>query len=491
MKVNKLPARKRGLWQSKGLWTTVVIVVLLAGGSAWYFLMGPGSAANQTKTQTGPSYHTTAVKRGNLSISTSGTGSLVATNSVDLSFSTNGNVTVLKVQPGDQVKKGDVLASLGNTGALQAAIANDQLTYLQAQQALDNLSQNASVALATAYKDWVTAQDNYNSAVNTNTRIGLPRCTKAVATQLNQLVKNAKVILDRLSKTGYGSTEWIAAESQYENAVGNYNFCMAYTEQDKTDAKAAVDVAKVTLQQAQDKYNTLNAHNGIDPQAVAVAQAKVDQAQTQLDKDKQDLTGTTLVAPMDGTVTYVAAKVGSMVSSNSSNTSSSSTTTSTATPFITISDLSQPSVRISIDETDLDKFAVGNKAEVTFDALPDVVFTGTVSQVDPQTTASGQYNVVSGLIQLDQASIQKVQDLPLGLSAAATIISKEADNVLLVPLDAVRDIGGGQYSVFVVGKDGKLSLKIVQVGMKDSAQAEITSGLTEGELVTTGTVPTK
>jgi HlyD family secretion protein len=492
MKVDKLSGRKRRFWQNRVFWISA-IVLLVAGGAAWYFLLGPGSAANQSTTQTGPTYHTTTVKQGDLRISTSGTGTLVATNSVDLSFSTNGTVTVLKVQPGDQVKKGDVLASLGNTGSLQATIANDQLAYLQAQQALDNLNQNASVALATAYKDWVTAKDNYNSAVNTNTRIGLPRCTKAVATQLNQLVTNAKANLDRLSKSGTGSPEWIAAVSQYENAVGNYNFCMAYTEQDKTDAQAAVDVAKVTMQQAEEKYNTLNAHNGIDPQEIALVQAKIDQAKAQVDKDQLDLAGTTLVAPMDGTVTYVAAKVGSMVSSNSSsisNTSSSSSTTSTATPFITISDLSQPAVSVSIDETDMDKFVVGNQANVTFDALPDMVFTGVVSQVDPQTTSSGQYRVVTGLIKLDPASIQKVQELPLGLSASADIISKEARNTLLVPLDGVRDIGNGQYAVFVVGKDGKLNLRIVQVGLKDSAQAQILSGLNVGEVVTTGTVPT-
>jgi RND family efflux transporter MFP subunit len=483
MKVDKLSVRKRRFWQSKVFWIVVVVLLLAGSGGAWYFLLGPGSSAKQSTAQTGPTYHTTTVKKGNLRISTSGTGTLVATHSVDLSFSTGGTVTVLKVQPGDQVKTGDVLASLGNTAGLQATVANDQLLYLQAQQALDNLKLNADVALATAYKDWVTAQDNYNTALNTNTRIGLPRCTKAVDTKLNQLVTNAKVNLDRLTKYNYGSTDWIAAVSQYENAVGNYNFCVAYTVDDKTNAQAALDVAKVTQQQAEDKYNTLKANNGIDPQAVALAQAKVDQAKTQHDKDQQNLAGTTLVAPMDGTVTYVAAKVGSMVANDT-------TTTASTTKFITISDLSRPAVQVGVDETDMAKFIVGNKAEVTFDALPDTLFTGVVSQVEPQTTTSGRYQVVTGLIQLDQTTAKAAQNLPLGLSATVVVISKEATNVLLVPVDAVRDIGNQQYSIFVLGSDGKLSLKIVQVGLSDGVQTEIISGLSVGELVTTGTVPT-
>ncbi len=474
MKVDKLSGRKRRLWQSKVFWFTVV-VLLLAGGGAWYFLLGPGSSTKLSTAQTGPSYHTTTVKKGNLRISISGTGTLVASRSADLSFSTKGTVAVLKVQSGDRVKTGDVLASLGNTESLQATTANDQLLFLQAQQAQDNLKLNADVALATAYKDWVTAKENYNTALNTHTRIGLPRCTKAVDTQLNQLVSNAKVNLDRLTKYNYGSTDWIAAVSQYENAVGNYNFCIAYTVDDKTNAQAALDVAKVTQQQAEDKYNILKANSGIDPQQVALAQVKVQQAQTQLDKDQKDLAGTTLTAPFDGTVTYVAAKVGAMVDT---------------TKFITISDLGHPVVQVNVDETDLAKFVVGNTAEVTFDALPDQLFTGTVIQVEPQTTTSGQYKVVTGLVALDQNATETIQNLPLGLSATADIISKEAKNALLVPLDALRDIGNKQYTVFVVGSGGKLNLKIVQVGLMDSAQAQILSGLSEGEVVTTGTVPT-
>lgn len=482
MKVDKLSGRKRRFWQSKVFWIAVIVLLLAGGGGAWYFLLGPGSSAKLSAAQTGPTYHTTTVKKGNLRISTSGTGTLVAAHSVDLSFSTGGTVTVLKIQPGDQVKTGDVLASLGNTASLQATVANDQLLYLQAQQAVDNLKLNADVALATAYKDWVTAQETYTTAVDSNTRTGLTRCTKAVNTQLYQKVTNAKVNLDRLTKYNYGSTEWIAAVSQYENAVGNYNFCIAYSTNDKTNAQAALDVAKVSQQQAEDKYNTLKANNGIDPQAVALAQAKVDQAKTQHDKDQQDLAGTTLVAPMDGTVTYVAAKLGSMVST--------STTSTTTTTFITISDLSRPSVQVSIDEADMAKFVAGNKAEVTFDALPDTVFTGVVSQVEPQTTTSGRYQVVTGLIQLDQTTAKAAQNLPLGLSATIVVISKEAKNALLVPVDAVRDIGNQQYSVFVLSSDGKLSLKIVQVGLSDGVQTEVTSGLSVGELVTTGIVPT-
>jgi multidrug efflux pump subunit AcrA (membrane-fusion protein) len=79
-------------------------------------------------------------------------------------------VAELKVKLGDTVKAGDKLASLGNSDALEAAGNSAQLNLLQAQQALDDLQQSASVSLAQAYQDWVTAQATYTTALATSQR---------------------------------------------------------------------------------------------------------------------------------------------------------------------------------------------------------------------------------------------------------------------------------------------------------------------------------
>jgi hypothetical protein len=57
-------------------------------------------------------------------------------------------------------------------------------------------------------------------------------------------------------------------------------------------------------------------------------------------------------------------------------------------------------------------------------------------------------------------------------------------------VEALRDLGNKQYAVFVLGSDGKLRLTTVDVGLMDSVQAVITRGLSAGEVVSTGTVPT-
>ena len=72
-----------------------------------------------------------------------------------------------------------------------------------------------------------------------------------------------------------------------------------------------------------------------------------------------------------------------------------------------------------------------------------------------------------------------------------TLIQATAENVLLVPVQAVRDLGDGTYSVFVVGANGQPKMKVVEVGLQDAASAEIKSGVSLGDVVTTGTVQTK
>ena len=67
------------------------------------------------------------------------------------------------------------------------------------------------------------------------------------------------------------------------------------------------------------------------------------------------------------------------------------------------------------------------------------------------------------------------------------VIAEETRNAALAPLEALRELIAGQYSVFVVKDDGTLELRLVQVGLKDLVNAEILSGVQAGEVVSLGT----
>ncbi len=474
MNSSKLYIHKRSRFP-KGLWAALAVLVLAGGGAAWYFLLGPGQTAQAAQGATPQSY-TTTVRRGDLVISASGSGTLAAGRSADLSFPTGGLVAELNVQVGDLVKPGDLLARLGNTEGLDAAVAAAQVDLLTAQQALNDLQSGASLSLAQAYQDLVTAQAAYDTAQTSNQRMAYARCSQDVLTRDQSILDNAKSKLDHIAQYEEGpnhSDGWINANNEYQTALANYNDCLSYTSTEKISAQSGLDIAQVSLQQAQQKYDTLKAGSGIDPNQLALDEAAVTAAQARLADAEAARAGAQIVAPFAGKVTYLASGVGTIAGTAA---------------FITISDVSQPVVNVSIDETNLDKLVPGATAEVVFDALPDQTFTGKVTQVDPQLTSSGQYNVATGQIALDMDPAQSLEKLPLGLNASVTIIDQQAKNALLVPETALIDLGGGQYGIMLVGGDGQMQMQVVQVGLQDGTDAEILSGLTQGQQVSTGTV---
>ena len=478
MGVPKSISQKRTRPRMNGwVWSGIILILVVGSGAAWYSLGGSANLFQSGAAAATPDFHTAVVRRGNISLSASGTGTLIASQSVDLSFSSKGVAAQVNVKAGDTVKAGQVLASLGSSQNLEAAVAADQLAVLQAQKALDDLTGNANVALAQAYQTMLKAQQDYTDALATDQRASSARCSQATVIKDKGALDLAASHLEEISQRYYGSDAWINAKNVYDQALANYTYCAAYTPVEKTDASASVQVSLGAYQQAQTTYNTLKNGSGVDPSALAIDQAKLTQAQTQLAQDQEALKGITLIAPMDGTVTYLAASAGALVDSSSK--------------FISLANLSQPAVSVSVDETDLDKLTVGAAAQVTFDALPDQVFNGKVTQVNPQLTTSGQYKVATGTVLLDEQAGQALQKLPLGLSASVTVIQKQATNVLIVPVSALRSLGGGQYSVFVMGSGGKLQLRVVQVGLQDSAEAEITNGLKEGDVVSTGATQTR
>jgi HlyD family secretion protein len=475
MRPSKAKAPRRAILKSKLVWA--ILFVLLAGGgaAAWYFLGGPGSAYITPAAAATPDYHTATVRQGDLKISATGTGTLVASQSVDLAFSVSGQITEVDVKVGDHVTSGQVLAKMGNSESLQAAEAAAEVTDLTAEQALATLQQNASVSLAQAYQDWLTAQQTYATDLDKQQRTTIQRCSKTVNTNDTIALDNAYKKLQQETQWEPGSDDFITARNDYDTALANYNYCMSYTPDEKTNAASALEVAKVTLQQADTKYNTLKTASGVDPSALALAEATAKAAETKLAQAKQNLDGTVLTAPMDGVVIYLAAGVGTIFDT---------------TKFITIADLSRPTVQVSLDATDLDKLSTGYQANVAFDALPDQVFTGQVIQVQPQLVTSGQYTVAQGLVLLDNASAKTLETLPLGLSASVEVISKEVKNAVLVPNEALKSLGDKQYAVFVVGNDGTLRLTPVEIGMADATYTEVTKGLKAGEVVSTGVTQT-
>jgi RND family efflux transporter MFP subunit len=234
-------------------------------------------------------------------------------------------------------------------------------------------------------------------------------------------------------------------------------------------SKDEIVAAQTAVRQAELAHQQALLNRELD-EKIGVAQAELT-----LQEAQDALAATELTAPADGTVMAITANPGEMVGSGE---------------LITLADLSQPILEIYLDETDLDKISVDYEVDVTFDALPDDIFTGHVIEVDPMLTNLNGVSVVHALVRLDEDSFSKPQTLPVGLNASVEVIGGRAENVLLVPVEALREVSLGQYAVFVLGADGEPELRFVEVGLMDISFAEITSGLEMGDTVTTGLVET-
>lgn len=126
---------------------------------------------------------------------------------------------------------------------------------------------------------------------------------------------------------------------------------------------------------------------------------------------------------------------------------------------------------------------------MVFDALPDETFRGHVVQVAPTLVEVDGVATVQALAALEEG-LGNPRSLPGGLNASVDVIGGQAENALLVPVEALRELSPGNYAVFVM-VDGQLEARPVEVGLMDVTSAEIISGLEQGDEISTGIVETE
>jgi HlyD family secretion protein len=462
----------------KKVWIIIAVIALLASGAAALFTWQT-RARNVLQTSAASPYKTVTVTRGDIAISASGSGTLVAGSVADLSFPVSGTVLKVNVAVGDKVTAGEELAVLGGTDALELDVQTRQLAVNAAKKALAELQNNGTLTLAQAEIDLATAQAAYADAQKNLHNTGDERCNdKLTTTYWYQYLEAQKVVdvweteLNSDSKYGrdYILEHLYPAQKQRNTAYGNWSWCDSYTDQEVLEAHATLDLAKATMDQAAATVEKLKASSGIDQVAMQVAELKVANAERQLALAQKTLDSVVLMAPFDGTVTALAGSTGSLA---------------TTATFITVSDLANPSMTVYLDETDMQNIAVGCTTSTVFDSLPNKAFTGTVSEVSPQLSAGNGYSAVQAKVKLDPFTLSEGQTLPLGLSASVEVVCGQSNNTLMMPVEALHTLNDGSYAVYVLTAAGTAEERSVTIGLNDSTDVEIISGLNEGELAIT------
>ena len=455
----------------------VVVVILIiailgmAGAAGYYYWT---NSANASTSSSQPALQTATARRGDLTILASGTGQVIPDSQVSLAFSESGTILEMKVKTSDAVKKGDLLAQLQtkNTAeSIASAKADAQVQIIKAQKALEDLKVNAAIAKTTAMNDVKTYAQAVRDAQYQIDLYTAPRELQDKGSM--EGFEWAKAELDKARaafepykyypKSNEVRTQLLdtlnQAQSTYDSAIR------------RLDYEYQLEVAQANLEKAQQEYEKYK--DGPAKEDELVAQADLNNAQAKLAVAEETQEVIELRAPVDGIVMDVTANVGEYVGT---------------TAVITLAEMKEPLLQVYLDETDLDKLRVGTPAEVTFDAIPNQVYSGTVTQINPKLETVSNVNAIKVLVQLNQAA--EAQPLPIGLSASVDVISGKAADAVLIPREALRELDPGEFAVFVI-ENGLPVVKVVKVGLMDLTTAQILSGVKSGDVVTTGIVGTR
>ena len=377
------------LWNNKKVrnWAIAGVVVIAVILMAWRF--SPARANNPTAAI--PATVTSL----DVAETIEASGSLEAQPFASLSWKTSGVVESLNVKPGDFVKADSILLTLDPT-SVSASIVSAQADLVTAQKNLEDLL-TSGTSLAQAAIDLKNAQEDFNDAENYLHYL-------QTDTKVPQTIYSAKLV-----KSGNG---W-----KYDYTTENFKG--PAPEDWIVEAENDLALKKAELEDAQREYDRLLA--GDTSSDVIAAQAKVDAAQATVNQ-------LSIIAPFDGQVLSVDSHVGDMVN--------------TGELSVNIADMDHLYVEAQVDESDVANVKVGQQAEVTLDAVSDVVLTGSVVSVNPVGEVVGV--LVKYTVRIDLDSVKDVF-LPLGSTANVVIKVSDAQATLAVPIVAIQNDSQGEY----------------------------------------------
>jgi len=447
----------------------VITSILLLAAVALVFAGSRFVGSNQANAAEG--IQTAVVERGTLRASVDATGSVAPETRLELSFKSAGRVAEIMIEEGDQVKAGEVLARLEAADLEQAliqaqaslAISEAQLAQTEDGASAENLA-SARAALESALADYEEVKAGPSQEDITVAKADMENARIAL--------EKAQADYDKISwQAGLGATSEAKALQQasvdYERARAQYELTVDHpTDSELKQAAAQIAQAQATLADLEEQPT---------PEELAIARAQVTQARSTLTQAQLNLEDATLVAPLAGTVADISIEVGQMVNSS--------------TPAIVLTSLTNYYVDLYIDETDIGQVLNhqngGQPVIITLDAFPDEEIEGEVTAIKSIGTVSG--GIVTYEVRVEIAPT-KVPIRP-DMTASATVVVEEKENVLLIPNRAIRYEEGVEY-VEVLDQSGGTEVRRVAIatGASNDAVTEVTAGLEEGDVVVTNVV---
>ena len=400
----------------KKLWITVgVIIVAILVAIVWICIKNRNAAPTMQMQQS-----TVTLEKTDLVNSISATGTIESSQSKSVSANLNGvQITEVYVSVGDTVEAG------------QALVAFDKSDYEQAlAEATDNLAtvnEETNDNLASANSKLSEAQSKYEEEKN--------ELAKKVK-EANAQVTGVQSQIEKLEAQIASATEE-TVKKEYETQLKSLQESLQKAQE---VYEAAVSNQKNT--NAQNEASISSAEESVK-NATKEQTKNLKEAQKQVTQASETLSECTLTAPISGMVTAVNVEAGD---------------TCNGETMFTIEDTSGYVVTTTVDEYDISKVSVGQKAVILTEATGDDELEGEITFVSPVKASASASSGAQGGSSMSSSSdgyevtiaLSKADDrLRLGLTAKCSIILEEANDVYTVPYDAVHEKEDGSKVIHV------------------------------------------
>lgn len=480
----------------------ISVAILLLVICFGYLIYSRTSSSSETR------YVVSAVERGTIVSTVSGTGQVSALNQIDLKPKASGEIVYLGVKTGDYVEAGTLLLKLdasdaeidlksaklnlqklieGNSSSLggnsglaknyEDGFSNVSATFSDLSDIMIDLDTilnnyqsstykiNLPDTTATSYynkavKSFYAAKDSYNQALTEYRALNRPLTNDSVAKIIddtyvmlqsaNQMIKDANTYIAYTYNKSESNSR-IAAMTNDKESIATWtktissDYSAVGTSRDTLkDSALGIETQQLSLQQKQQAYNDYFLYAPIS-------------GLVQIDVNRNAMVNS-------------GASVGTLVSN-------------------------QKIATVSLNEVDIAKVKVGQKANLTFDAAEDLPIEGLVTEVDVVGTVS--QGVVSYNVKITfDTNDSRIKS---GMSVTADIIVESHDRVVVVPSGAVKTKGDTSYveslgdNQSVTSARGVTSTQTpvqitVTTGLADDTNVEVLSGLKEGDKIITQTI---
>ncbi|WP_028936662.1 efflux RND transporter periplasmic adaptor subunit [Pseudonocardia spinosispora] len=496
-----------------------------------------------------PSPTAVRVAKGSVARTVSATGTLQAISEQKLGFAKGGKLISLMVSVGQQVSAGQVLARIDDFEA-SSDLSEAQAKLDREQARLDKLED--SIEADAAAEDADRADDVFGATKDETDTIGqanddsLKQAQKQLDSDreaLKKIREQAKADQDKCNRSvtgnshrydGYGDNADIttkddkgllvenpldamspsckraergkAAVASYQRRIDDDRRALTYGQR-----RSDIDDARQKVSEANARRDSSAAKNAAEeaernrPHDLEEQEAVVDDAMVDVRRAQHELSDTTLIAPVAGTIASINGAVGEYLGNGSGGTTarapggldsgaalpdtdsgvssdSKSGGSDSDRPggdaFMVLKNVNSFQVVVPFEESDATLVQPNQRVQVTFDAIPGLSRAGTVASITPTGTQIKDVNNYYASIVLNESDPR----LKGGQTAETKVVVGGVDNVLVVPTAAIQR-GGQSGVVQVLQPDGTTRKVQVQLGLVGDTTTQIVSGLAVGQQV--------